>query len=164
MFLALGCLGNNPPFMQTEVLWPCVQMHVMTNVLSHMNEIHTLPFSKIYFNNRISSPFTPRSVTTDGTLSVVGSYAGFVITFPKAIGHPILPFHCILHQQALWEKDSLCSNFVATDGNSNKVVSLIVALALNNHQFNTFLHGTISQSFGLIMQQNVTWLNRVTYI
>ena len=128
---------------------PRLQKYVMVNVLSRINAIHILPFSKIHFHNRIIFPFTPRSFTTDGTLSVVGSTAQFVVILPKAIGHPTLSLYCILHQQALWEKDSLCSNFVATDGNSTRVVYSIVSLALNNQHFNTFLHVTISESCGL---------------
>lgn len=37
-------------------------------------------------------------VTTDGAPSMVGKKAGFVNLFTKVVGHPLLGFHCIIHQ------------------------------------------------------------------
>ncbi|KAK1335297.1 hypothetical protein QTO34_004882 [Cnephaeus nilssonii] len=44
------------------------------------------------------------SVTTDGAPNMVGEKVGFVKLFTEAIGHPIVPFHCIIHQEALCAK------------------------------------------------------------
>ncbi|KAG9486982.1 hypothetical protein GDO78_007052 [Eleutherodactylus coqui] len=44
------------------------------------------------------------SVTTDGAPNMVGKKVGFVTLFTEAIGHPIVPFHCIIHQEALCAK------------------------------------------------------------
>ncbi|KAK1339042.1 hypothetical protein QTO34_019715 [Cnephaeus nilssonii] len=40
------------------------------------------------------------SVMTDGAPHMVGEKVGFVKLFTEAIGHPIMPFHCIIHQEA----------------------------------------------------------------
>ena len=41
------------------------------------------------------------SVTTDGAPNMVGRNVGFVKLFTKVVGHPILSFHCIIHQVVL---------------------------------------------------------------
>jgi hypothetical protein len=47
------------------------------------------------------------SVTTDGAPSMVGREAGFVTLFTKYVGHPLLGFHCIAHEEALCAKAGL---------------------------------------------------------
>ena len=47
------------------------------------------------------------SVTTDGAPSMVGCNVGFVNRFTKVVGHLILPFHCIIHQEVLCAKVGL---------------------------------------------------------
>jgi hypothetical protein len=45
---------------------------------------------------------TPYSVSfaTVGELILFGSNIGFVTEFANAIGHSVVPFHCILYQRA----------------------------------------------------------------
>ncbi|KAK1341485.1 hypothetical protein QTO34_017896 [Cnephaeus nilssonii] len=70
------------------------------------------------------------SVTTDGAPNMVGKKVGFVKLFTEAIGHPIVPFHCIIHQEAL------CAKAGFTDLNNlmsvvTKIVNLIAVRPLH---------------------------------
>ncbi|KAK1327671.1 hypothetical protein QTO34_012960 [Cnephaeus nilssonii] len=79
------------------------------------------------------------SVTTDGASNMVGGKVGFVKLFTKAIGHQIVPFHCIIHQEAL------CAKAGFTDFNDlMSVVTKIVNSCLPPSQariFSTFTGG-----------------------
>jgi hypothetical protein len=44
------------------------------------------------------------SITTDGAPNMVGKNLGFVKLFKDKIGHAIIPFHCIIHQEVLCSK------------------------------------------------------------
>jgi hypothetical protein len=44
------------------------------------------------------------SITTDGAPNIVGKNLGFVKLFKDNIGHPIIPFHCMIHQEVLCVK------------------------------------------------------------
>jgi len=44
---------------------------------------------------------------TFGELNVFGSNIGFVTVFATAIGHSVVPFHCILCRRARWRKATL---------------------------------------------------------
>ncbi|XP_068204693.1 protein FAM200A-like [Palaemon carinicauda] len=48
--------------------------------------------------------YIKNSVTTDGAPNMIGSHVGFVKLFTEVVGHPILPFHCIIHQEVLCAK------------------------------------------------------------
>ena len=47
------------------------------------------------------------SVTTDGAPSMTVEKAGFVSLFTKEVGHPVISFHCIIHEEALCAKAGL---------------------------------------------------------
>lgn len=47
------------------------------------------------------------SVTPDGVPSITGREAGFVNLFAKYVGHPLVAFHCIIHEEALRAKAGL---------------------------------------------------------
>ncbi|KAG7171957.1 ZBED8-like 1, partial [Homarus americanus] len=47
------------------------------------------------------------SVTIDGAPSMIGREAGFVNLFEKYVGHPLVAFHCNVHQEALCAKADL---------------------------------------------------------
>ena len=47
------------------------------------------------------------SVTTDGAPSMTGKKAGFVSLFTKEIGHAVIGFHCIIHEESLCAKAGL---------------------------------------------------------
>ena len=44
------------------------------------------------------------AVTTDGAAAMVGRDRGFVALIEKKIGHPVMKFHCIIHQENLCAK------------------------------------------------------------
>ena len=47
------------------------------------------------------------SVTTDDAPNMVGRNLGFVKLFTEVVGHRILSFHCIIHQEVLCAKAGL---------------------------------------------------------
>ena len=99
------------------------------------------------------------SVTTDGAPNMVGRNVGFVTLFTEVVGHPILPFHCIIHQKVLCAKVGLKElNDVLSI--VTKVVNLISARALHKRQFSLLLNDVESAYNGLLMYNNVRWLNR----
>ena len=79
------------------------------------------------------------SVTTDGAPNMVGCNVRFVKLFTEVVGHPILPFHCIIHQEVLCAKVGLKElNDVLSI--VTKVVNLISARALHKRQFSLLLN------------------------
>ncbi|XP_022177732.1 SCAN domain-containing protein 3-like [Myzus persicae] len=78
------------------------------------------------------------SVTTDGAPCMIGKDRGFVNLFSKKIGHPLIGFHCIIHQEALCAKDGLLQyeNILKL---VTKIVNFINARALNKRQFSLLL-------------------------
>ena len=46
-------------------------------------------------------------VKTDGAPSMTGEKAVFVSLFTKEVGHPVIGFHCIIHEEALCAKAGL---------------------------------------------------------
>ena len=99
------------------------------------------------------------SVTTDGAPNMVGRYVGFVELFTEVVDHPILPFHCIIHQEVLCAKVGLKElNDVLSI--VTKVVNLIAARALHKRQFSLLLNEVESAYNGLSMYNNVRWLSR----
>ncbi|XP_069588396.1 general transcription factor II-I repeat domain-containing protein 2-like [Ranitomeya imitator] len=99
------------------------------------------------------------SVTTDGAPNMVGKKVGFIKLFMEGIGHPIVPFHCIIHQEAL------CAKAGFTDLNDlmsvvTKIVNLIAARPLHKREFSALLLEVDSTYSGLLMYNNVRWLSR----
>lgn len=107
---------------------------------------------KININNIVS-------ITTDGAPNMVGKHNRFVQLFSKEISHPLISFHCLIHQEALCAKDSLKSlqNVMEV---VTKVVNFITSRALNNRQFTKLLDEVESQYAGLLMYNSVRWLSR----
>lgn len=99
------------------------------------------------------------SITTDAAPSMVGKKNGFISTFQTHIGHPILEFHCIIHQQALCAKGGFASfeNIMAV---VTKIVNVISSQALNKRKFDALLDEVNSVYNGLLMYNNVRWLSR----
>lgn len=99
------------------------------------------------------------SVTTDGAPCMIGKDRGFVNLFSKKIGHPLIGFHCIIHQEALCAKDGLLQyeNILKL---VTKIVNFINARALNKRQFSLLLEEVNSIHKGLVMYNNVRWLSR----
>lgn len=84
--------------------------------------------------------------------SMVGSSALHAI----AIGHPVVPFHRIIHQWALWTKRG--DNRGAADGNSNR--TLILFSLIHPLTVDVPALSELPQYCGLLMYNNVRWLMR----
>lgn len=99
------------------------------------------------------------SVTTDGAPSMTGKEVGFVRLFTEEVGHPLLSFHCIIHQEALCAKTGLkeIENVMAI---VTRIVNFISARALNKRQFQLLLDEVESVYSGLLMYNSVRWLSR----
>lgn len=88
---------------------------------------------------------------------MIGKDRGFVNLFSKKIGHPLISFHCIIHQEALCAKDGLVQykNILKL---VTKIVNFINARAfgaLNKRQFSLLLENVNSIHKGLVMYSNV---------
>ncbi|XP_060864294.1 SCAN domain-containing protein 3-like [Metopolophium dirhodum] len=99
------------------------------------------------------------SVNTDGAPSMTGKEPGFINLFTKHVGHPLLGFHCIIHQEALCAKNTFKS-FDAIIKLVTKIVNFITARGLNKRKFENLLKEVNSVYRGLVMFNNVRWLSR----
>ena len=99
------------------------------------------------------------SVSIDGACSMTGKKNGFINLFTQHVGHFILSFHCILHQQVLYAKTAFKSlqdiMHVVT-----KIINLTSAHALCKRKFKELLGDMDSMHVGLLMYNNVQWLSR----
>lgn len=88
---------------------------------------------------------------------------GFISLFQTDVGHSILEFHCIIHQQALCAKSGLTSldDVMAL---VTKIVNLISSQALNKRKFDSLLDEVNSVYNGLLMHNNVRWLTRGNFL
>ncbi|KAL4153158.1 hypothetical protein QTP88_000991 [Uroleucon formosanum] len=107
---------------------------------------------KINMNNIVS-------ITTDGAPNMVGKHNGFVQLFSKEISHPLISFHCLIHQEALCAKEDSLKSLQNVMEVVTKVVNFITSRALNNRQFTKLLDEVESQYAGLLMYNNVRWLS-----
>ncbi|MEE6518924.1 hypothetical protein FKM82_030246 [Ascaphus truei] len=99
------------------------------------------------------------SVTSDGAPSMVGVTSGFIQFFVKEAKHPVIQFHCIIHQEALCAKESSKKlDDILKD--VTKMVNYIMARALNCRQFQALLDEVQAQYNTLLMYNNVRWLSR----
>lgn len=99
------------------------------------------------------------SVCTDGAPSMVGRTAGFINLFKESVGHSILAFHCIIHQEALCAKVGL-ESLKDVMKIVTKVVNLISAHPLSKRKFELLLKEVNSTYNGLLMYNSVRWLSR----
>ena len=90
---------------------------------------------------------------------MIGRNVGFVKLFTEVVGHRILPFHCIIHQEVLCAKAGLkeLNNVVSV---VTKVVNLISSRALHKCEFSILLNQVDSSYDGLLLYNNVCWLSR----
>lgn len=111
------------------------------------------------FSSLDISPEKVVSVTSDGAPSMVGTTSGFIHFFAKEAKHPLIQFHCIIHQEALCAKESSKKlDDVLKD--VTKMVNFIMARALNFRQFQALLDEVQAQYNTLLMYNNVRWLSR----
>ena len=79
------------------------------------------------------------AVTTDGAAAMVGRDRGFVTLIEEKIGHPVMKFHCIIHQESLCAKIPN-SNLASVIATTIKIVNFNVARSATTHrQFGSFL-------------------------
>ena len=99
------------------------------------------------------------SVTTDGAPSMTSEKAGFVSLFTTEVGHPVIGFHCIIHEEVLCAKADL-KELQEVMQTVTKVVNCISAWALHKRQFEVLLNEVESVYKGLKMYNDVRWLSR----
>ena len=86
---------------------------------------------------------------------MIGEKAGFVNLFAKDVGHPLIGFHCIIHEEALCAQAGL-KELQEVMQTVIKVVNYISARVLNK----ILLNELDSVYKGLKMYNNVRWLSR----
>ncbi|XP_012928620.1 protein FAM200A-like isoform X1 [Heterocephalus glaber] len=98
------------------------------------------------------------SITSDGEPCMVGATSGFIQFFVKEAKHPVIQFHCIIHQEALCGKESSKKlDDILKD--VSKMVNYIMMHALNFQQFQALLE-VQAQYNALLVYSNVRWLSR----
>ena len=78
------------------------------------------------------------SVSTDGACSMTGKENGFINLFTQHVGHSILSFYYIIHQQVLRAKTAFKS-LLEIMNVVTKLINLVSARALNKQKFQQLL-------------------------
>lgn len=99
------------------------------------------------------------SITSDGAPCMLGTTSGFIQFFVKEAKHPVILFHCLIHQEALCARDS-CKILDDVLKDVTKMVNYIMTRALNFRQFQALLDEVQAQYNTLLMYNNVRWLSR----
>uniref|UniRef100_A0ABM5FF41 General transcription factor II-I repeat domain-containing protein 2A-like n=1 Tax=Pogona vitticeps TaxID=103695 RepID=A0ABM5FF41_9SAUR len=99
------------------------------------------------------------SVTSDGAPCMVGVTSGFMQFFVKEAKHPVIQFPCIIHQEALWAKES-SKKLVNILRDVTEMVNYIMAHALHFGQFQALIDEVQTQYNSLLMCNNIRWLGR----
>ncbi len=89
---------------------------------------------------------------------MTGEKVGFVNLFAKYVGHPLIGFHCIIHEEALYAKAGP-KELQEVMQTVTKVVNYISGRPLNKRQFQILLE-VDSVYKGLKMYNHVHWLSR----
>ena len=97
-------------------------------------------------------------VTTECAPSMTCVKAGFVSLFTKEVGHAVIGFYCIIHEEALCAKAGL-KELQEVMQTVTKVVNCISGRALHKRQFQVLLNEVESVYKGLKMYNNVRWLS-----
>ena len=99
------------------------------------------------------------AVTTDGAPAMVGKHNGFVSLIEDKIGHPIMRFHCIIHQENLCAKISN-SDLKQMMSTVTKIMNFLVGRsALTHRQFQTLPDEMVSAYQDIALHCNVRWLS-----
>ena len=89
---------------------------------------------------------------------MVGRDRGFVALIEEKIGHPVMKFYCIIHQESLCAKIPN-SNLASVIATTTKIVNFIVARSVTNHrQFCSFLDEMESAYRDLPLNCTSRWL------
>ncbi|XP_070599696.1 general transcription factor II-I repeat domain-containing protein 2A-like [Erythrolamprus reginae] len=99
------------------------------------------------------------SITSDGAPSMVEATSGFIQLFAKETKHQVIQFHCIIHQEAFFTKESR-NFFEDVLKDVTKMVNCIMTRAPNFRQFQALLEEVQVQYNGLLMYNNIWWLSR----
>ncbi|XP_032064308.1 uncharacterized protein LOC116502537 [Thamnophis elegans] len=99
------------------------------------------------------------SITSDGAPSMVGATSGFIQLFVKEMKHKVIQFHCIIHQEALCDRES-SKRIDDVLKDVTKMVNYIMSHGLNFPQFQVLLEEVQAQYNGLFMHNNIRWLSR----
>ncbi|XP_013930323.1 PREDICTED: uncharacterized protein LOC106555913 [Thamnophis sirtalis] len=99
------------------------------------------------------------SITSDGAPSMVGATSGFIQLFVKEMKHKVIQFHCIIHQEALCDRES-SKRIDDVLKVVTKMVNYIMSHGLNFPQFQVLLEEVQAQYNGLFMHNNIRWLSR----
>ncbi|XP_023567860.1 general transcription factor II-I repeat domain-containing protein 2A isoform X2 [Octodon degus] len=99
------------------------------------------------------------SITSDGAPCMVGATSGFIEFFVKEAKHPVIQFHCIIHQEMLCAGES-SKTLDSILRDISKMVSYIMAHALNFEQFQALLAEVRAQYNALLVYSNVWWPSR----
>ncbi|XP_050532646.1 zinc finger BED domain-containing protein 5-like [Daktulosphaira vitifoliae] len=97
--------------------------------------------------------------TRDRTPNMTGAQIGFVKVFEKHVEHPIIGFHCIIHQEMLCSKIGT-SNLKKLSEQVNKIINFIVARDMHKSQSKKLLNDVNCEYDTLLMCNNVRWLSR----
>ncbi|XP_070622950.1 general transcription factor II-I repeat domain-containing protein 2A-like [Erythrolamprus reginae] len=99
------------------------------------------------------------SITSDGAPSMVETTSGFIQYFVEEIKHQVIQFHCIIHQEALCDRES-SKKFDNVLKDVTIMVNYMMAHALNFPQFQALLEEVQAQYNCLLMCNKVQWLSR----
>ncbi|XP_063856091.1 protein FAM200A-like isoform X1 [Scylla paramamosain] len=99
------------------------------------------------------------SATTDGAPNMTCEKVGFVNLLAKNVGHPLIGFHCIIHEEALCAKAGL-KELQEVMQTVTKVVNYISGQPVNKRQFQILLNEVESVYKGPKMYNRVCWLSR----
>lgn len=88
-----------------------------------------------------------------------GATSGFIQFFVKEAKHPVIPFHCIIHQEALCAGESR-QKLDSILKDVTKMVNYILAHAVNSGRFRALLAAVREQYDGLRMHSGIRWLSR----
>ena len=90
---------------------------------------------------------------------MVGQDRGFVALIEEKIGHPVMKFHCIIHQESLCAKIPN-SNLASVIATTTKIVNFIVARSATTHRhFRSFLDEMESAHRDLPLHCPSRWLS-----
>lgn len=99
------------------------------------------------------------SIATDGAKNMTGANKGAVTILRTKIGHEILAFHCVIHQEALCAQ-TLPEEMVIIMNSVIKIINTILAKPLYHRQFKVLLDEMDSDYVDLLLHNKVRWLSK----
>ena len=137
----------------------CKEIIVLLTLLERTTKAEICKAAENEFTSRQIGISKVVSVITDDVTSMTAEKAGFVSLFTKEVGHSVIGFHCIIHEEVLCAKTGL-KELQKVMQTVTKAVNCISARALHKKQFEVLLNVVESVYKGLKMYNNVRWLNQ----